>query len=154
MAALENVIAEVIADLRSVPGLAAAPNHPQEQINEWPMLFAFSKSGSWRLGTADDGIGHKMRFGSHTIQVVVMVPRKDLPADIARLMPFAESVPNALLAGFVRDKFGGSIVGLGDVWGGSGSTAITYETGGDDYTQGVELIRFSMTVSVEEVINV
>lgn len=154
MAALEDLIREVTADVRMVPGVVATPDAPPEQLGVFPALVVYPRTGFWRFGSASGSRSREMRWGTHTLAIVLHVDRADLAYDMARALPFTESVPNALLAGFARDRFNQAAVTLGDPTTPGTTPPVRYEMGPSQWG-GVDTIAitFSLDVSVEEEIN-
>jgi hypothetical protein len=148
---LADVIREVVADLKGLPGLGSWHEQPPEQLNgPWPMLLAYPEAGSVRLYTTRSERDRPASLGIHTITVLVLAPRKGLPYDVAALLDYADLVPERLLAGFVRDRFGGSVTALGDATSPGASAAIRYEFTPDQWG-GLDLLawKWSFDVSVE-----
>lgn len=148
---LVDVLREIRDDLRTLTGLSALPDQPPEQLNEWPALLVYAREGFWRLGTASGATGKPMRWGIHTIRVALHVERgPDLARATAELMPFAERIPHALFAGFYRDRFGGTVVLMGDPQVNQ-VAPITYEVGPDIWG-GIETLalRCGLQVAAQE----
>ncbi len=121
MATLDDAIGEIQADIRALDGIRAAPDYAPEQMNAFPFSVVYPGSGEF---TSDVPGGMK---GLHSITIELHVARKDLPRDIAKAMPFVQSIPNALLKAVATqggDRFGGTI----DTFG-----RITYEFGPLDW---------------------
>lgn len=121
MATLDDAISEIQADIRALEGIRAAPDYAPEQLNVFPFCVVYPGSGEF-VSDVPGG----MR-GLHSITIELHVARKDLPRDIAKAMPYVESIPNALLKTIATqggDRFGGTI---------STFARITYEFGPLDW---------------------
>jgi hypothetical protein len=112
-AALDEIRNDLLAD----PALAAIdqPAQPRDANYDTVTLLLYPVAGAHRLGTADRGNGYAARMAVHTIRCDLVTPRKHLPDDLQRLQAYADAIPNALFAGFVRDRFNDTVFGLGDL---------------------------------------
>jgi hypothetical protein len=152
--AVSDIVREVVTTVRSLPLLGAAFDAPVDQMNgPWPAIVAYPDAGSARLATSLSERGMPGSWGVHTITIRVHWPRKDLEYDMERILGFADSIPQALLARFVRDRFGGTVVALGDARNRGASGAIRYEFGDGNYG-GIETVAyaFSFDVTTEDII--
>lgn len=152
---ITTAITEIIADLQELAGIAPITDYPAESIGRpWPRVFVYAQNGSWRVYTHDNGDGHATAITVQTIRVRVIANRSDLPKDMALLMPYADSVPLALLSGYTTDKFNGSMLTFGDARSPGANAGIDFagpvadEWGG---TPTIEL-QFSFNCSIEAVI--
>lgn len=94
MATLQDAIDQIQAVVGAVSGIRKAPDEPPDQLNEFPFAVCMAASGSFRVGPPE------IMQGVHTLVLEVHVARRDLTRDIQRLMPFAKSVPAAILAAY------------------------------------------------------
>lgn len=161
MGAVEAVLA-IRDDLRTLPGIAPLPWTGPDPPVEGPVernptdgvtLVVYTTEGYQRLGSANGGNGRPMFWGVHQLTIRLSVPHKEIGRDYARLMPFVDDVPRAFLAGFARDRFGGTVNLLSDPRTGVGAAAqpLTYAFEGGD-TGGVPelVLRFTGTIAVED----
>lgn len=91
MATVQNVIEAIQSDMLALDGMRAAPDYPPEMINVFPFSIAYAMNGSFAPFPAG------AQTGLHQIVVDVHVARKDLPRDVEKMMPWLETVSNALL---------------------------------------------------------
>lgn len=94
MAALQVIIDQIQAEVRAVPGIRAAPDEPPAQINQFPFAVCYAREGYFKVGPV--GTLH----GIHEIVLEVHVARQEMEHDFQQVMPFAESIPNAILAAY------------------------------------------------------
>lgn len=162
--ALAGVITAIQDDLRADAGLAGVriPDEPVDQINQ-PILMVYPGTGFWRLGTASRGAAHAnkpARWGLHTIRLDLLLTRKDLPFDVQRVQAFEDVIPHALLAGFTRDRFGDTVVGLGEASARARGSVQASRPLSYEFTEfewgGMTLIgyRYELDVEIEEDITV
>ena len=145
---VSDVIREVVATVRSLPLLGSAYDAPVDQIyGPWPAIVAYPESGTYRLATTHTAHGRPGSWGVHTITIRIHWPRKDLEHDVERILPFADTIAEALLASFVRDRFGGTVIALGDARSPGASGAIRYEFG-DGNSGGVDTVAFGFSFDV------
>ena len=152
--AVADIVREVVATVRSLPLLGTAFDAPVDQVHGvWPAIVAYPDGGTVRLATTKTAHNRPGTWSVHTITIRIHWPRKDLEYDMDRILPFADAIPEALLASFVRDRFGGTVVALGDARSPGASGAIRYDFGDGSYG-GIETIAFgvSFDVTVENVI--
>jgi hypothetical protein len=106
MATVQNVIEAIQADMLALDGMRSAPDYPPETINVFPFSVAYAMNGSFAPFPAG------AQTGLHQIVVDVHVARKDLPRDVEKMMPWLETVSNALLRSVgmpAGDRFGNTI---------------------------------------------
>jgi len=154
MADLATVTRNITNELITIPGLSEARNTAIEKAPGFPLLMVYPRSGFWRNGSAAGGrssTDNAMRWGTWTINCVVHVARRDLPYDIAAAIPFADSVPNKLMVGYHRDRFGGSIVCLSDPTNRGSTAPLSCEFGPSAVgAQETVAWTFALDVTVEE----
>lgn len=155
MASLTAAVEAIQAVIDDVDGVEHVPEAPPENLTQFqfPAVVVYAASGHWRLGTANDGTSHATRWGMHTIHADLHIQRGDLALDVAAAMAFSDSIPNALIAGFVLSKFSGTVVSLGDA-NRAGTPPLRYELIELNWG-GLETVgwRFALDVSVEELID-
>lgn len=134
MSTLQDAINAIQAKARALPGMRDAPNEPPEQPGMFPFAISYPDAGDWT------GIGETFKQGMHTVRTDIHVARKDLPRDYLRLVPYADSFPNAL---------------LGDVQLGDSVTAIVggiaYEFFSADWGNGVVTIGLRFRTTVKQI---
>lgn len=98
----------------AVSGIKKAPDYPPDSINSFPFAVAYPADGTWEVyaGTTK---------ALHTLVVEIHVARADLPAAVANVIGYGDSVPKAILA---DTTLGGTISTFSD---------ITYEFGSLDW---------------------
>ncbi len=146
--AVVDIVREVVATVRSLPLLGVALDAPVDQIHGvWPAIVAYPDGGTVRLATTHTAFGRPGTWSVHTITIRIHWPRKDLEYDVERILPFADVIPEALLASFIRDRFAGTVVALGDARAPGASGAIRYEFGDGEYG-GTETVAFGFSFDV------
>jgi hypothetical protein len=150
---LASLIRELANDLKLIPGVGSVLESPPEQANgPWPMIVLYPDSGIHRLSTTRNHHGMPGYESVHTISIRLMVPRKDLGWDMALLLPIADRVPEAILAGYVRDRFNGLALSIGDARS-PGSGSLRYEFGPDGWGALDTLaFRWSLDITTEDVV--
>lgn len=105
MATLAAVISEIAADLCVLTGIRGAPANPPDQINAFPFIVTYARSGVIEAGPV------ALRRGLHNIVIELHVARRDLARDVAAAMEYADTVPNALLAtlSYSGDRFNNTV---------------------------------------------
>lgn len=154
---LAQAITEIRNDLAADPGLASVQHDtPRENVFETLTLLVYVASGGERLGTGDRGSGRAARWGQYTIVVDLVGPRKLLPDDYDRLLAYTNTIPNALLAGFVRDRFNSTVVELGDkapgtrTGGVGGSMPLRMQFVPDGWGEQTLVLRYELDIVIEE----
>jgi hypothetical protein len=172
MATIQDVINEWRQDFADDAALAdfPFPEYPLNALNgPWPMFIAYAGIVAWRPGTNDMGDGTGVPVpamaGAHTINLNAVWTYKDAPRDVKRVMALEQTIPHCLMAGFVRDQWGGTVTALGDQWsfeqgasGGSTGQAIRGTFGPIDWLSQPDRqfvgFMFEIDISVEEEITV
>jgi len=90
MMALSDAIGEVQSIVGALSGIKGAPDNPPESINQFPFSLCYAYRGEWQRMS-------DWKKGLHTIVCEIHFSRQNLPKAIEMAMPYAESVPNALL---------------------------------------------------------
>lgn len=103
---LQTAIDDIIGTLRDLGTLRAVPDDPPDNIIDiFPFAAVYDGGGSDTFGVAGE------RLSLDTIIVEVHVSGKYLPLATRQLMPFRESIPNAIMLdptlGATVDTFGG-----------------------------------------------
>ena len=119
-AAIVTAITEIVTVLRGVSGLKNVPINPPEQMNYDTYAVVYPERGS--IDVAPIGT----RESLHNIAIDVLTTRTDLARDMARLEPFLDTIPNALLS---------EMTDSGDIFSNSIETfgALTYAFISTDY---------------------
>lgn len=87
---LQGAIGEFIEVCLSVTGIRRAPRDPEEQINIWPVAMAYAATGNFATEPAGEFTG------LHDVQIAVLMPLQSLRLCTQIILPFVESVPEAL----------------------------------------------------------
>ena len=103
MSTLADAISRVAQILGSVPGIRQAPEAPPEQMNVFPFAVVYPADGEHTFGTPGE------RLAMEAISIEIHVARKDLPRDVATSLPFADSIPDALMADMVGTQWNSTI---------------------------------------------
>jgi len=89
---LQNALDKLVDLLAEIPGLRTVSDRAPENVSAFPLLVASPQSGTWEPQSAG------MAKGLHSIQVGCYVPRKDLPRDIATILPYGDLIKDKLFA--------------------------------------------------------
>lgn len=90
MSTLQQAIAAIQNIAAALSGMRAAPAYAPDSINQFPFAVSYPAHGS--VGGTDF---HQARY---TIVTEIHVSRRDLPRDMATLMPYVELFTQAVLA--------------------------------------------------------
>jgi hypothetical protein len=105
-----DIVAEALAVVRGIGGISEVPENPPDQISA--DLFAVGYVGQGRHESGPP----ELRTVHHDIIIEVRTPHRDLAASIAKLMPFVDSVPNAIMYNvYMGNKLNGKIQNIGPV---------------------------------------
>lgn len=128
---------------------------PPEMVNEYPALLVWHESGSWQRSAHSSLTEHGSVMGVHTFVAEVAVARKDLKRDMATLRPITDDVVDALWKSANANRFGGTVIDLGNMMRQSSTPPVRHEkvsgTWAGDNTIG---IRFEIDVTVEREVEV
>lgn len=105
MATAEHVIAQIQSYIKTLPGVRFAPDDPVDSLSTDISSICYLDAGT---DTFIDG-SPAMRTSLETYAVEILTPRRDLPRDHQRLIPFVDSVPNLLVGKLKLDRWGGTI---------------------------------------------
>ncbi len=89
---LEDAGKKAMEVVRGVSGIRAAPDNMAGSLSIYPFAFWYPGPSTWEVSPV--GTGKAL----HTIVIEVHVARKDAPRDVEACLPFADSIPKALLA--------------------------------------------------------
>jgi len=103
---LYDAIKRVQTIVRGISGIKLAPEDPTESLAEFPAAFAYMSSEE----RISDSYG-AMRSDA-TLVCDVVVPRSNLPVNVQTLMPYADSVANALWVDWRDNLWGKTITEL------------------------------------------
>jgi len=98
-------VAAIAAVVDSVSGVTLAPTYPRETMNESPFAVTYVVGGEVDAGP----IGSRKSLLSIAIDLLII--RRDIALDMEALLPFVDSIPNALLSEISTggDIFSGTI---------------------------------------------
>lgn len=97
--AIENAVTQIAAVVAGVSGIRAAPTYPRETENVDPFAVTYVTNGT--LTAAPIG-NRKTLFD---VAIDMLIPRTDLARDMARILPYVDTIPAALM---------GEVSGTGD----------------------------------------
>jgi len=100
-----TAVAAIAAVVDGVSGVTLAPTYPRETMNESPFAVTYVITGEIDIGP----IGTRKSLLS--IAIDLLIPRRDIALDMETLLPFVDSIPNALLSEVSTggDVFSGTI---------------------------------------------
>ena len=100
-----TAVAAIAAVVDGVSGVTLAPTYPRETMNESPFAVTYVITGEIDIGP----IGTRKSLLS--IAIDLLIPRRDIALDMETLLPFIDSIPNALLSEVSTggDVFSGTI---------------------------------------------
>lgn len=104
---IKTAIEGVIDLIGAVTGIRYAPDEPPDSVTVWPFITAFPGPGTHEY-TA--GSSSQERLTLMTIVVQLHVARQDLARDYRELIPYADSIPNAIMSDLT---FGGTVQTFG-----------------------------------------
>ena len=87
-----GAVTAVAAVVGGVSGISSAPTYPFETMNESPFAVTYPMNGGINIGPVGS------RKNLLNIAIDVLIPRRDLAADLEVLEPFLDTIPAALLA--------------------------------------------------------
>lgn len=105
MATAEEVIAKIQSYMLTLPGIRQAPDDPTESLSADVTSICYVESGSDKFIDGEPA----MRTSLEIYSVEVLTPRKSLPHDHQRIIPYVDSVPNLLIGKLKLDRWGGTI---------------------------------------------
>ena len=89
---IEDAVSAVVTLVSAVTGILQVPVNPPDTVNVATFAVVYPQTG-----TIDNGV-IGMKKALHNIAVDVLTKRTDLSRDFARIKPFIDLVPAALLA--------------------------------------------------------
>ncbi len=90
MASIEGASLEIARLLATVPGIAAAPDYPLEQVTAWPVAYVYSSDGTSIVEP------QSTQKDLHNLNVAVLMPLTDQGMAMRAMLPLYERVTNAL----------------------------------------------------------
>ena len=90
MSTVQDAIEAIQAKAAALAGMRAAPNYAPDSISAFPFAVSYPEGGSVETQSA----GWHIMF--HTIITEIHVSRKDMPRDLAQVIPYVETFVNAL----------------------------------------------------------
>ena len=99
MATLQEIIDEIQDQVGAISGIRGAPDEPPDSIHAFPFAVAYVDGGEYHIGPP------QVMTGLHTVIVELHVARKDLERDVARAMPYAKAIPNAIFSAHTDATF-------------------------------------------------
>ena len=88
---LQKMITGLQTAIAGVSGIKFAPDYPPDSASDFPFAVAYLDTFRVEQNTPED-----VR-ALHTVRVELHVARKDLPEDIYTLLPFFETMTNAII---------------------------------------------------------
>ena len=89
---LQAAIASVQTTIAAISGIRQAPATPPEDATSFPFVVAYAGAGEFMGASPASSLKY---LGS--IIVDLHLARKDLPRDVAKVMTYHTSIPNAIL---------------------------------------------------------
>lgn len=90
--ALADAVHAVARLVGTIPGLRGAPSEPPEKITVFPFALCYPLEGEYNLHSYANTVF------LHTIVIEVHMARKDLPRDVAAIIPYGDLVAGVFLA--------------------------------------------------------
>lgn len=112
--ALRKFIDELRADLSTMPNLRKPYFGVPDSVNSTPALVVYPLSGRYSLASHSAEDGSKTLRGHHTVRAELVVARKHMDSDEQLLEQFYDVMPQWIYEGFLRDRYGDSILSTGD----------------------------------------
>ena len=136
--------------MRGIPGLNPDPQ-PSDQDQRDIVCLVYAGDGRTQLSTSR-GETHPVTWQFETIVVDILTPHSDLAGDLAALEPYTYLVPRTLFARFAKDRWGGTIVNIGDSTSPGATWPIRRNLVGPVSVGGIDSIgyRFECDVSYQE----
>jgi hypothetical protein len=97
MTTLATVLSGLQTACGAVTGIKDAPAYPPEQANDWPFLVTYFTSFRGEVNTPED-----FRL-LYDVVIELHINRRELPYDVAAVLGYAETVPNAFFK-WLRDN--------------------------------------------------
>jgi len=104
-----SAIKRVQIIVRGIAGIKLAPEDPTEALSEFPAAFTYMNAAR----NVSDSWGD-MRTDA-TLVCDVITPRSNLPINTQTLMPYVDSVTNALREDWIDNHWGSTITELREI---------------------------------------
>lgn len=99
MATLADLLGDIQDAVAALTGVKFAPEYPPESVNDFPFVVVYPDAFEAWVNTPED---YRMLYD---VRVELHIARKDLPADVATLLPYAESGPKAIIKALVDNAY-------------------------------------------------
>ncbi|OQC57690.1 MAG: hypothetical protein BWX54_01143 [Verrucomicrobia bacterium ADurb.Bin018] len=103
---LYEAVKRVQVIVRDVPGIKLAPEDPTESASEFPFAFTYLSSEE-RMSDSYGAVR-----SDATLVCDVVIPRTNLAVNLQTLMPYADSIQNALYKDWIDNQWGSTITEL------------------------------------------
>lgn len=90
MSTVQDAIEAIQAKARALAGMRAAPDYAPDSISAFPFAASYPADGRAETESAGWHIMH------YNVVTEIHVSRKDLPRDLAQVMPYVETFINAV----------------------------------------------------------
>ena len=99
MATLANLLSDIQTAVAAISGVKYAPAYPPGNASDFPFVVVYPDAFEARVNTPED---YRMLYD---VRVELHIARKDLPSDVATLLPYAESGPQAIIKALVANAY-------------------------------------------------
>ena len=130
---LATLLDEIRADIQGIPEVRRVYDDVPDAANEMPAIIVASLGARCWLATHGSEDGTTPLHCEHQIRVEVHLPRKDLAWATTTLDAIAPQVALRLYSGFVRDRFNGTMITLGDPRGTNALGMLDYNNGPSEW---------------------
>ena len=96
---LAGLLGHVQDAVAALTGVKFAPEYPPENASDFPFVVVYPDVFEAWVNTPDD---YRMLYD---VRVELHIARKDLPSDVATLLPYAESGPKAIIGALVDNAY-------------------------------------------------
>jgi len=104
MATLQQAIKNGQDLIYAIGGIKKAPEFPPQTINQFPFSVAHEGPGVWEMLPGEQKRGlQSIVFEIHNIR------GKNLTKEIEKIHVYSDLIPNALIKGLYKDRWGGTI---------------------------------------------
>lgn len=109
---LQGVLAIIQTAVGGVTGVKYAPDNPTGKAGDFPFVVTYLDTFRGKLNTAQD---FRMLY---SVRVELHIARKDLAENVYELLPYAETVANAIFSALVDN-----VIAHGEIAGSFGALA-------------------------------
>lgn len=99
MATLAGLLGDIQAAVKAISGVKYAPAYPPENASDFPFVVVYPDVFEAWVNTPED---YRMLYD---VRVELHIARKDLPSDVATLLPYAEAGPKAIIGALVDGAY-------------------------------------------------